>query len=140
MQSLRPILDPADEALLTLLPGELAEIGRLIGVASCIKLVETWGGRRLYIPAHVTNGHPLAELLGLDVAMALCTAYAGERPEIPRAQGWRQTIKAHAIALARASGLSQAEVARQYGMTERGVRKVERRAERTGSDVQLPLF
>lgn len=133
-------IDPADAAVLELLPSSLADIARVIGVAATLKLCEARPGGRIFIPKEATPDHWIAELLGIDAFAALVHVYKGERPEIPLAHKWQLRIKERAIVSARRAGQSQYEVAQQYGMTQRGIRKAERRAEsRTDTD-QLDLF
>lgn len=133
-------IDPADEAVLALMPPSLAELARVSSVAAALALAREYGGRRIYIPEVMTEDHPLAVLIGFDAATALAHHYPGDRPEIPMLRDWRAKVKANAIASARRAGRTQAELAREYGMTERGIRLAERRAEVVADVDQLDLF
>ncbi|WP_374499119.1 Mor transcription activator family protein [Zoogloea sp.] len=135
-----PTPRPEDEAVLALLPPSLAELARVSSVAAALALAREYGGRRIYIPEVMTETHPLAELIGYDAATALSHHYPGDRPEIPMLRDWRAKVKANAIASARRAGRTQAELAREYGMTERGIRLAERRAETVADVDQLDLF
>lgn len=133
-------IGPADEAVLALMPPSLAELARVSSVAAALALAREYGGRRIYIPEVMTEDHPLAVLIGFDAAMALSHHYPGDRPEIPMLRDWRAKVKANAIASARRAGRTQADLAREYGMTERGIRLAERRAEVVADVDQLDLF
>lgn len=136
----RETTSPEDEAVLALLPPSLAELARVSSVAAALTLAREYGGRRIYIPEVMTEAHPLAVLIGYDAAMALSHHYPGDRPEIPMLRDWRAKVKANAIASARRAGRTQAELAREFGMTERGIRLAERRAEAVADVDQLDLF
>lgn len=135
-----PTPRPEDEAVLALLPPSLAELARVSSVAAALALAREYGGRRIYIPEVMTETHPLAELIGYDAATALSHHYPGDRLEIPVFRDLRARIKANAIVAARRAGRSQADLAAEYGMTERGIRMAERRAEQAGDPAQGDLF
>lgn len=48
------------------------EIASVIGTEAADKLCGVWGGLEEYIPASVTEDHPLSEIIGLEAASALC--------------------------------------------------------------------
>ncbi|WP_186301480.1 Mor transcription activator family protein [Denitromonas halophila] len=132
---------PADnEALLALLPALLADIARLIGVPGALKLIDRHGGTRLYVPEQIPRGHALVTLLGHGEALLLAERYGGDRIDIPVAHGWRRAMRNAAIMHERRSGTPQPAVARRYGMTERGIRMIERQCEAGDDDVQYGLF
>lgn len=133
-------IDPADAAVLALMPPSLAEIARVSSVATALTLSARYGGRRIYMPEVMTEEHYLAQAVGIDAAMALSHHYPGDRLEIPVFRDLRARIKANAIVAARRAGRSQADLAAEYGMTERGIRLAERRAEQAGDPAQGDLF
>ena len=63
--------------------------------------------------------------------------YAREEIEIPRCAATLKDIKDREIA---SSTASNSELARQYGMTERNVRKIRRRVEARNNNDQIGLF
>lgn len=128
---------PITQAMLDLFPASLAEIARIIGPQGALRLVELYGGRRLYIPERIDATHALARELGLEAAEALGATYAGERIEIPLARQWCAAIRAKAVAEARAAGHSQAQVAEQFGICERTVRSFVARAKEESAQVSL---
>lgn len=121
-----------------ILPDSLQAIADIIGAAAALKVAERWGGTRLYIPAEPDEDHPLAALIGIEAARALGKTFAGERPEIPKADCWRKAVRNALIKSARATGVSQAALAREHGLTERQVRSIEQGMD--GDDRQGGLF
>lgn len=122
------------------MPPSLREIARVSSVATALTLSNRFGGRRIYLPEVMTIDHELAQIVGIDAAMALSHHFAGERIEIPIFRDLRSRIKANAIAAARRAGRTQAELAAEYGMTERGIRFAERRADEVSDPDQYRLF
>lgn len=121
-----------------ILPESLQAIADIIGAPAALKVAGKWGGTRLYIPPLPGPEHELSQLIGVDAARALGEAYAGERIEVPKADCWGRAMRNALVIGARASGKSQARVAREHGLTERHVRNIERGAD--GDDNQGALF
>jgi hypothetical protein len=69
------------------LPPTLRVIVELIGPLATAKLVDRFGGLRLYIPGKAATDHPVAELIGFDNMRKLCDEYkyegAGMRITLP---------------------------------------------------------
>jgi len=131
----------APELDLSRLPGSMRALVELMGSAAALRLVELRGGVRLCVPRVASAGHWLAEHIGLEALERLVETYAGEELEIPRCVAALRAARDREIA-AQAGERSVAELARRYGMTERGVRKVLRReGVRAGGDPrQRDLF
>lgn len=127
---------PAPE-LIAQLPGELRAIAERIGLAAALRLVEARGGRRLYFPVGLAPEHQLVTLLGQAAAEALCQEYAGERLEIPKAEGYARAVRNALIVQERGKGVSQSTLAGTHSLTERQIRNIEGAA---GNDAQLGLF
>lgn len=121
-----------------ILPGSLQAVADIIGAPAALKLAERWGGIRLYIPLAPDEDHDLAKLIGIEHASRLCEAYAGERIEVPKADCWGRAVRNKLMLEARRKGVSQASLAREHGLTERQVRKIERMMD--GDDKQEELF
>lgn len=102
-------------------PGVFQELKLLIGEEHAAKLVEQYGGTRLYIPITLKPGHSLCQLLGEKVAHQLAVELGGLRAEIPRAV-ISQIMQRNKLILAdRANGLSLRDLARKYHLTERHI-------------------
>ena len=72
-----------------LLSPKLAEMVNLIGLPATMKMVERFGGLRIYIPANPSDEHPFAEVIGYDNLLKLAEATGangqGERFLLPKA-------------------------------------------------------
>lgn len=69
-----------------ILPAILRDFVRLIGLPATMRIVEHFGGVRLYIPINPHPDHHLAKLIGLDNLVKLSKVYGLEDHfDIPRA-------------------------------------------------------
>lgn len=121
----------------SLLPESIRDMTDIIGISAALRIVEERGGIRLYVPKALSDSHWLADLIGTEALAALIEIYAGEEIEIPRCAAALKAMKDQEIANAKGS---VAEIARRYGYTERGIRKIRRRVEVQGGANQLRLF
>lgn len=118
------------------LPRSAQEISELIGLPGMLKLIDHYGGRRLFVPMHLRFDHKLARLLGEDVALKLCRAYGGSDLEIPRVP-----LRRHAALIADFnSGKSYGWLAAHYEMTERNVKHILKANGVSADDRQASLF
>lgn len=104
--------EPVDEQL-------TAELRRICGDAGFLKLVEQFGGRRLFI-ARSLDGRPPVMLAAVsaEVALKLGQAYGGTYLRVPLARSVRARHYRHVL------GLSNGEIASRLGITETGVDKI----------------
>lgn len=132
-------MEPA-QATMGELPEVLREIAEASTVAAALKLAEARGGTRIYVPRKIDAGHWLAELIGLDAALAVRRLYAGEIIAIPLgANGSRHNAQVTARQ-ALDDGASVAQAARAAGLTERTVYRLMGRDERVRAAGQGDLF
>jgi len=131
---------PHDTFDLDRLPGRVAELADVIGLRAALTLVELRGGTRLAVPKKPAPGHWLVEHIGLDALTALCRYYGGETIEIDRcAAALRAGLEAR-IVRDYQDGASNSQLARRYGYTERGIRKLRRRIESREPSLNYDLF
>lgn len=125
---------PTAEELLALLPGggntgagyiSLRDVGRLVGVEAALRIVETWPGVPLYIPAKIGPDHPIARAIGPEAAAKLSAEYPGETLEVPVALKWRLAMRDAIIA---ASQDSQRTLALGNRLTVRQIRNIQKAA------------
>ncbi len=104
-----------------LLPPKLAELVDEIGFPATLKLVEKWGGIRLYVPLedNLAAEHPIAKELGVEIARKLARAHS-EWLEVPRAARYLRSVRDKIIREAY-DDASAARLARRFGMTRRNV-------------------
>ncbi len=128
--------------VLDYLPEFMHEIIRVVGIDAAIIIVQARGGVRLYVPKVADPTHWLANAIGVSAMAALIAEMGGDEIEIPFCKEALIAIKERAILKKAQSGKSQSALAREYKMTERGIRKLLRRAEKSHPDIiqQQPLF
>jgi hypothetical protein len=103
------------------LPQILGELQDLIGTAATLKLVEMFGGTRVFVPANVTAQTGLAHLVGLDNARKLAAVYAGTRLSIPRYRTWLCAARNGEVRQRHRGGETVAQLARAFDLTERHI-------------------
>lgn len=109
------------------LPESVARLVEVVGVDAAMAIVEERGGIRLYTPVKADPEHWLADRLGMVAFQKLVDEYQGEEIEVPRCLEALRAAKDALIAADAEAGASDAELARRYGYTERGIRNVRRR-------------
>lgn len=91
----------------------------LIGEKAAIRLIECFGGTRLYVPHFPGPDDALVQALGAEPARKLAQTFGGERVEVPKPPPRRVQI----LAL-RAAGRSAESIARTLACTRRRVFQV----------------
>lgn len=122
------------------LPASVQDLVDVIGLPAALAIVEARGGVRLSVPAQATADHWLAELIGLPALEALVAVYAREEIEVPRCAAALRALREREIVAEYERGASNAELARKYQYTERGIRKLRRRVEGDTNAGQGDLF
>lgn len=123
-----PALNP-DLIAIEILPKRTQELVSVIGFLPALKIVELRGGVRLTVPKRLSSDHWLVAHIGITAFERLVQYYNGEEIEIDRCAGALQKIKENVIMDAFENGASNAQLARKYGYTERGIRKLRKRVE-----------
>jgi len=119
------------------LPSSIQDMVAVIGLAAALVIVEERGGIRLCVPAQVRTDHWLMQKIGAEAFVRLVQVYAGEEIEIPKCDAALRALREHEIV---SSDESNARLARRYGYTERGIRKLKRRVRNAAPDDQQSLF
>lgn len=112
-------------ALAAALPASLADIIDAIGIAATLKLVEAFGGIRIYVPSEDTlhEGHPLVRAIGMEAAVKLARLYPSEFIEPPRATAYMREIRNAAVREGMENA-SAAELARRFQTTRRNIFRI----------------
>lgn len=118
--------DPLD-----LLPPLLREIAEATSVKTALTLARDFGGTRFHFPHRARPADKLSRAVGFEAARILVGRYGGTYRDLPR---WAARRK---LAIANATG-SAPKIAREYGVTERYVRRV--RNGQAGDPDQLDLL
>ena len=107
------------------LPPILQEVAALIGLPATVRLVEAYGGVRLYVPKKFDPDHPIVKLVGHANAALMTNAFGGdEHFDIPRALAATIAVRDHRIRRDRAAGSTHRELALRYHLTERHIRNI----------------
>ena len=123
-----------------LLTSRTQELVEIVGLSAALKIVELRGGIRLSVPTRVKPDHWLVPHIGITALKHLVDYYKGEEIEIDRCVRALSAIKEQQIVEESEQGTSNAQLARKYGYTERGMRKLRRRVEKTQPTPQQDLF
>lgn len=93
-----------------------------IGLPAALKLVEVYGGVRIYLPlpGNITSENSIAALIGVDKARALASVWSQERPTLPRAADYLRRERDRVLRREKKS-MSVRDLAMKYGLTERAV-------------------
>lgn len=121
------------------LPDSLQETVQVIGLGATIKLMEHYGGTRLWVPAEIPHDHELRRHLGA-AADKLARHYALEVIAVPRGVAALRRIRDQQIRARHAQGVSGKALAREYGMTERNIWYILSEADETETRQQGELF
>lgn len=109
------------------------ELATLIGEEALVRLAEAFGGTRLYVPTKMGAKHAIARAIGLEAAQLLTARLAPDTIQVPLAR----ELRARHYAAARRT---HAEIARELGMTEKGVSRLLARTGARQPTAQLTLF
>lgn len=112
----------------SLLPPLLQEMVGLIGMPATMRLVQKYGGVRIYVPKRVEPDHELARLIGLSNAEALSDAYGGDDHfDVPKGEIALKAVRNATIRSLRAEGVSIRNLSLnpEFGrLTERTIRAI----------------
>lgn len=114
------------------LPPTLAEIAEHAGLEAALKLADSKGGQRIYVPNRPTPKHWLSELVGGEAAARICERYAGMYVVVPIGPHRGLAAMQRAAEAALDENVSANEAARRSGLHVRRIyaRKAKRQAER----------
>src|SRR5262245_60600883 len=100
----------------------LETLVKTLGLPAALRLVERFGGTRVYLPRPEALGdaHPLVELIGVHAARELCELWPQERPYIPVAARFLRSERDREL-FRDSNAHSVPYLARKYELTERQV-------------------
>lgn len=100
-----------------------AELVEIVGEIATVRLCAAFGGLRVPIPYSPTPVSHIAKAIGIEGARKLSARWGGCEVYIPQPPERRRRIAGRRQAIARADG-STAEVAREFGVSQRWVEMV----------------
>jgi Mor family transcriptional regulator len=112
-----------------LLPRSLCELVRVIGLAAATRLLQRFGGRTIFVPAEVSQDHPLSVALGHQVAQRLCANYGRDQLDVPQFESLLRGMRDAEIRRRRCAGESPSTLASEYFLTVRQIRRIASLAE-----------
>lgn len=129
------------------LPGVLGEIAEIAGLEAALAVAEKVGGSRAYIARRPDANHWLVRAVGAEAAIKIAdyftTGRTGVEIEFPigpqGSYNAERRARARKIAELTAKGLPTGQVARQAGITRRGVQLFNARRRKRGDDPQGDL-
>lgn len=112
-----------NEASADVFPQSMKLIVAAIGPAATIALAKAYGGAKVWIPmpSKLVEAHPLAQLLGIDVAVELSKVAGGYRLQVPLCQSVQDAIDDQDMLRRWRDDQSAAQIARAHQTTERTV-------------------
>lgn len=122
------------------LPESIQEMIDVIGLQATLLIVEERGGIRLCVPTKVKSDNWLTQLIGTEAMIKLVDYYSGEEIDIARCASAIKAAQDQKIFEKLKAGVSQAKLAREFGYTERGIRKLKKRLEEMSRYDQVSLF
>ena len=125
MSQLGQFYDNNQPRVLSCLPKIAAELAYFCGFASMLRIIQTYGGRKLYLAANVED---LNAKLGLNLSEHQYTTLLDNTDargflDIPSMWGIFLAVRRAAIIEAVGEGTSNHEIIQRFGLTERGLRK-----------------
>jgi hypothetical protein len=110
-----------------LLPKRTAELASVIGLEATLIIVKQFGGTHLNIPKKAKPQHPLVSCIGFAAFKKLCHYYGGTPLEIDLCADLIRQHKQQLIIEGINAGMTHAQLARQFGTTERQIRRIKQR-------------
>lgn len=103
----------------------LHEIAEVIGPEGAVRLGQTMGGARVYVPARAAHDHPLTLALGREQAQRLCDYWAGDVIDLPSKKLFREVrdeiIRGDYHTIKLEQGCRADHLALKYGLSRRHV-------------------
>lgn len=98
------------------------ELIRAIGLPLTLKLVERFGGIRIYLPLpeYLDDTNPIVKTIGYEATRTLANLWPQDRPYLPRAVAWVRRERNRALRKDLET-MSFSQVALKYQLTERQV-------------------
>jgi len=120
---MRPVKIPATKAAAG--SEVMQSLVEAAGPAAAIKLVQSYGGMRLYIPLAISPEHEIAKLVGHENATRLARAIGGDRLDVPSANGPAyKALRDGEIRRMASEGVSGQKIAREMQITYMRVRQI----------------
>lgn len=108
------------------LPDSLADLAEAVGTRVVLEFIREFGGREIRIPRNPPAAdHPIIKALGEEDGRALCHHMADQTIYVPHC---RVAGRKRAVLDMVASGKTQGDIAREFGLSSRHVRRIAKSA------------
>jgi Mor family transcriptional regulator len=119
---LPPEGSPAARQLDAALPDSLKGLRAHLSLEAILRLVEAFGGGKVYIPGEKVRGSELAKAVGLEAAQALSALLPmGESIEVPKADRLKRLLRNLEIVKRSNEGENSKSLSRRFNITQRQV-------------------
>lgn len=106
------------------LPPALVKLVDAIGQTDALKLVERYGGTKLYLPSLPKPNNQIAMIIGVEQAQALAAAWDDIWLHVPRGVSISRAARDKEIRKAFDDGESVRNLALKYQLVERSIRRI----------------
>ena len=103
------------------LPPALKQVEARFGEPAALAVANSYSGRCVYVPATMTQDHPIARELGLELAAGLAELYGGEMLDVPRCSELERERRNDRLVKAREAGATISELVVRFGLSRRQV-------------------
>ena len=104
--------------------GLLEELVEVAGLQAVIRICRQFGGRPIYIPAQMTETHPVSLAIGYESAKELSRRHGGERLQIPpEVRALMLKRNAEIVAMYQ-SGAAISELAREFAVSRAWINRL----------------
>lgn len=105
-------------------PELIEAIAEAIGEDAALTLFIRFNGRHLCVPLNCPSGHLIEQTIGKEKAKQFCQVFAGENLDFPRGAFVLKRIRNENIKKDLQAGMSRADAATKYDLTERQIYKI----------------
>lgn len=114
-----------EEQIRSALPSQVHSMLEVVSVATAMKIIEVYGGVRLYVPLDYPPNHEMTTLIGPEQAAALSKSYgAMDHFDIPLCRDVVRLLRNTRILRLFGQGASYRELALKFGVSERMISKL----------------
>lgn len=103
------------------LPAVLRRVAEELGDDVALAMAEAYSGRCLYVPAVMTEDHPIAKQLGFEAAHGLSQMFGVEMVDIPRCAELERERRNQRLLEAHEAGASVSTLVQRFRLSRRQV-------------------
>jgi Mor family transcriptional regulator len=116
-----PLSEFSEELLRESMPESMRDLLRIVTLQDVLKIIQEYGGTKLYFPSSPVPDKGLGKLIGMQSATALGKYCGGVAFDIPTLHMLRTKVRRNGVIQHLLAGAKISETARIFGMTARNV-------------------